>query len=226
MDDPAVDPIEHSQALKGLARLNQFSGVAGLTYRYVRRLTDERLASCTTPRPLKILDVASGSGDVPINWARRAKRDGIELEITTLDISPVALEQQQRLAKVHGVRVRSIQMNCLTSTLPTGFDLVTNSLFMHHLEVPDAVHLLRQMRDATDNAILVCDLERSRLNVALVAVAGQVLSRSKIVHHDGPQSVRGAFTRNEFAALGAYALETPMQVDNAFPCRFIAFHTK
>ncbi len=224
MDDPAIDPVEHAQALAGLARLNRFTGVAGLMYRYVRRLTKNRKSSTSVVRPLRILDVASGGGDVPIAWAQLAKRDGIEIQITLIDISPVALEQQQRLAKANGVDVKSIQMNCLTEPLPTGFDLVTNSLFMHHLEVADAAHMLRQMRAATDNAILVCDLERSRLNVALVEFAGQVLSRSKVVHHDGPQSVRGAFTRNEFAELGEYAMESPIQIHSAFPCRFIAYH--
>ncbi len=229
MDDPAIDPMEHAQALTGLARLNQFTGVASLMYRYIRQLTDDQLthdrpSSSATPRLLRILDVASGGGDVPIAWARRAKRDGIQVHVTMLDISPVAIEQQQRLAKSYGVHVKSIQMNCLTEPLPSGFDLVTNSLFMHHLEVADAAHMLRQMRAATDNAILVCDLERSRLNVALVAFAGQTLSRSKIVHHDGPQSVRGAFTRNEFAELSEFALGSTMQIHSAFPCRFIATH--
>ncbi len=224
MDDPAIDPIEHVQALAGLARLNRFSGVAGLMYRYVRRLTKARLLSSRTPRPLKILDVASGGGDVPVAWMRRAKCDGIDLNVTLLDISPLAIEQQQRLAHAHGVTVSSIQMNCLNESLPSGFDLVTNSLFMHHLEVTDAAHLIRQMRAATDNAILVCDLERSRFNAGFVAVAGRVLSRSKVVHHDGPQSVRGAFTRSEFAELCESALRTPMHIHNAFPCRFIAYH--
>ncbi|TWU51166.1 methyltransferase domain-containing protein [Rubripirellula reticaptiva] len=224
MDDPAIDPLEHAQALAGLARLNRYTGVASLMYRYVRRLTKNRLLSATTPRPLKVLDVASGGGDVPIAWARQAKRDGVDLQITMLDISPVAIEQQQRLARARGVNVTSIQMNCLTEPLPTGFDLVTNSLFMHHLEVADAINLLRQMRAATDNAILVCDLERSRLNVGLVAFASRVLSRSKVVHHDGPQSVRGSFTRNEFADLGQYAMGTPIQMHRALPCRFIAYH--
>lgn len=224
MDDPAIDPVEHAQALAGLARLNQFSGVAPLMSRYVRRLNKDRLLATSATRPLRILDVASGGGDVPIAWARRAKRDGISIELTMIDISPVAVQQQQRLAKCHGINVKSIQMNCLTEALPTGFDLVTNSLFMHHLEVADAAHMLRQMRAATDNAILVCDLERSRFNVALVTIAGQALSRSKVVHHDGPQSVRGAFTRSEFLELSNHALKEPMQVHNAFPCRFIAYH--
>lgn len=224
MDDPAIDPVLHSHALAGLARLNRYTGVAGLMYRYVRRLTKDRSLSSTSPRPLRILDVASGGGDVPIAWARQAKRDGINLAITTLDISAVAIEQQQRLAKDSGVDLTSIQMNCLTEPLPTGFDLVTNSLFMHHLEVTDVVNLLRQMRAATDNAILVCDLERSRLNVGLVAFASRILSRSKVVHHDGPQSVRGSFTRKEFAGLGEHAMGEPMQLHSALPCRFIAYH--
>jgi 2-polyprenyl-3-methyl-5-hydroxy-6-metoxy-1,4-benzoquinol methylase len=224
MDDPAIDPIEHSRALAGLARLNRFSGVAGRTFRCIQRLTSQRLLPASHPRRLRILDVASGSGDVPIAWVRMAKRFGIEFEITMLDISPMAISQQQRLAREHDVHVTSIQMNCLTESLPTGFDVVTNSLFMHHLEVEDASQLLRNMRAASDHAIVVCDLDRSRWNIAAVTIAGQLLTRSKTVHHDGPQSVRGAFTQQEFGWIGEKSLGMPMQIQSAFPCRFIAYH--
>jgi hypothetical protein len=72
--------------------------------------------------------------------------------------------------------------------------------------------------------ILICDLERSRFNLALVSLAAQLLSRSKVVHYDGPQSVKGAFTRDEFRRLSEYSMGVHVDVHNAFPCRFIAHY--
>ncbi|TWU24431.1 hypothetical protein Pla52o_23580 [Novipirellula galeiformis] len=220
MDDPALPRGEHKLALAGLARLNRFSGVAGVMYRQLRRIARDR------SRPLRILDVASGAGDVPVHWAQRAKREGIKMQITALDISSVALEEQQRRAAQAEVKVRSEQWDCLAKSLPHGFDVVTCSLFMHHLADPQATFLLRSMHAATDDAVIICDLERSSLNLGLVAFAAKLLSRSHVVHTDAVLSVHGAYTRNEFSTLAEAALGVPVTIRGAFPCRFIASFEK
>ncbi|MFG0262693.1 MAG: methyltransferase domain-containing protein [Novipirellula sp. JB048] len=219
MDDPALPRAEHELALAGLARLNRFSGVAGVMYRRLRGLARDR------SRPLRVLDVASGAGDVPVHWARRAKREGIEMQITALDISSVAIAAQQQRAAQAEVAIRSEQWDCLNQPLPSGFDVVTCSLFMHHLDEAQATFLLRSMYAATDRAVVVCDLERSRLNLGLVGLAAHLLSRSRVVHTDAVLSVQGAYRRAEFRRLAEAALGIPVMMRGAFPCRFIAsFH--
>lgn len=217
MDDPKIDPDLHKQALVGLSRLNRLSGVAGAMYSHVRKY-----ARAIGPRPMRILDVASGAADVPIHWACRAKRDRLNLEITTVDISGTAVEQQQKSAQAAGVQLHPIEMDCLKHPLPTGFDMVTCSLFMHHLDDHDSFRLLQSMQSATEDAILICDLERSRLNLALVTIGSRLVTRSPVVHFDGPASVRAAYTAQEFKRLAQSALTRPIQVRSVIPCRFIA----
>ncbi|EMI18042.1 Methyltransferase type [Rhodopirellula maiorica SM1] len=221
MDDPDLPRDQHELALKGLSRLNRFTGVAGLMYRHLRRRT-----ATIADRPLRILDVASGAGDVPIYWARRARRDGIAMEITMLDVSPVAVQTQQRRAAEAQVTVQSVQADCLAHPLPRGFDVVTSSLFMHHLSDEQVETLLRAMKLATDGGILICDLHRSRLNLAMVAFAGRVLSRSPVVHTDSVLSVQGAYTHAEFQALAQSVLGGVIEMHPAFPCRFLASYDK
>ena len=217
MDDPDLPKEEHLRALAGLARLNRISGVERTMYRYLRRY-----ARAQSGRPLSVLDVASGAGDVPIAWARRAKRDGVKLQITLLDASSIAVEEQQRRADSAGVNILSLQHDCLKTPLPGSFDVVTSSLFMHHLDDHQVFKLLQSMQSATDGAMVICDLERSRLNLLLVSIAAQLLTRSKVVHTDASLSVRGAFTIDEFQQLAQSALARPVRVRRAFPCRFIA----
>jgi 2-polyprenyl-3-methyl-5-hydroxy-6-metoxy-1,4-benzoquinol methylase len=181
-----------------------------------------RVALAMGDRPLCVLDVASGSGDVPIAWARRAKRDGLKLQLTLLDMSSVAVEEQQRRARQLGLDVMSLQHDCLGTPLPAGFDVVTSSLFLHHLDEHQAFKLLQSMQLATENALLICDLERSRMNLALVTVASRLLTRSPVVHHDAARSVRAAYTMEEFRRLADSALARPVRVRRAFPCRFLA----
>ncbi len=221
MDDPEVPISDHRPALDGLARLNRISGVAKRMFREVKRMSKS-----FGRREIRLLDVASGAGDVPIRWMQWAKDLGMELRVTTLDISSFAIEEQQRRAHQTGIALESIQFDCLSGTLPQGFDLLTNSLFMHHLDDSKVVSLLKSMNAASRHGMIVCDLQRSRLNATAVGVAAHLLSRSPIVHHDSVGSVRGAFTRSEFSILAEAAIGRPMNLSSAFPCRFMATHTK
>ena len=216
MDDPNLPDQDHRHALEGLSRLNRLSLVAGAMYRRIRRFAQQN------GRPLRVLDVASGAGDLPIQWARRAKRDRLAVDITTLDISEVAAAEQEVRAQRAGVEIRAAVRDCLREPLPSGFDVVTCSLFMHHLADADVVQLLRSMDAAAARAVVVCDLERSGTNLALVGVASRLVTRSPVVHTDAKLSVRAAFTRKEFRALAEQALMRPVVVERSFPCRFIA----
>lgn len=216
MDQPGLPKEAHRHALDGLARLNRWTGVARSMYAYLKRA-----AIANSARPLRILDIASGSGDLPVAWARLGKRDGLKLEITTLDISEFAVETQDRLANQHGVSLTALQRDCLTNPLPDGFDVVTNSLFFHHLDEADVQRLVAEMTRVAQSRVVVCDLERSRINLGLVAIGARLLSRSPIVHNDASLSVRGAFTRDELQALCASATSATVCVRRVVPCRMM-----
>jgi ubiquinone/menaquinone biosynthesis C-methylase UbiE len=221
MDDPGLDPVRHQAALRGLARLNRVSRVAQAMYGRLRKMTEQ------SPRPLRVLDIATGSGDIPIAWMQWAQRDQFLLEVTGADISPQAISVASNAA--HRLRVDAdwIVADALEDSLPNDFDVVTCSLFLHHLHDDDIVRLLRIMRDATDaggllRRLLICDLDRSRTNLCLVTIASQLLSRSPVVHLDARLSVRAAMTRREFAAIVETALLISPKVERLFPCRFIS----
>lgn len=211
MDDPALDPAEHRRALAGLARLNAASGSASVLWPAIRELA--RLAN----RPLRVLDLAAGAGDVPAELHRRAVREKLPVEFAGCDLSPVAVEVASRA----GSPVRFFPLDVLTDPLPTGFDVFTCSLFLHHLDEPDAVALLRKVRAANPKLLLVNDLRRSRFNYWAVWAASRLLSRSRVVHADGPLSIRGAFTVTEVRAMAAEAGLDGAGVRAKFPCRLL-----
>lgn len=216
MDDPQLPRAEHDLALAGLARLNRVSGVAGSVYRRLRGYV------ASGEDVIRVLDLASGAGDVPIAWAKWARAEGLSLRLTMLDISEVAVEEQYRRAHAAGISIDAAVHDCLTQPLPSGFDVVTCSLFMHHLDDHQVVKMLQSMHAASRRAILISDLSRSRTNLALVGIGARLLSRSSVVHCDALRSVRGAYTKYEFQALAEQALLRPVCVETSFPCRFIA----
>ena len=216
MDDPGLPEAEHLLALRGLARLNRLSGIGPSLFRSIRGFVQHR-----PDRRLRVLDVASGSGDVPIRWVRKATREGWKLDLTLLDNRQTACDEQQRRASEQGVSVTSIQSDCLTQPLPSGFDVVTSSLFFHHLSNPQVFQLLQAMQSASSGGLILCDLERSRINLELVRLASRCLSRSTVVHHDALASVRAAFTMSEFSGLASSALGRPFRIHRVFPSRFV-----
>src|SRR5919106_574491 len=80
---------------------------------------------------------------------------------------------------------------------PTGFDVVTCSLFLHHLSADEGIALLANMENAARRLVLVNDLARSPFNFVSVWLACRLLTRSPVVRFDGPASVRSAFTPAE-----------------------------
>jgi 2-polyprenyl-3-methyl-5-hydroxy-6-metoxy-1,4-benzoquinol methylase len=215
MDDPDLDPVKHRQALAGLARLNAWSGGAGLLWKELRRLASQ------AGRPLRVLDVATGSGDVPIQLAKRAKHAGIPMHFTGCDVSDTALSAARQNALQAGVELQVFQHDVFHTALPSGFDVILASLFLHHLTDEQAVALLQDMGRATQQAIIVSDLVRSRLNLVVVTVASRLLSRSPIVHFDGPASVRAAYTSAEARGLAKRAGLSDSTVAVHFPTRWL-----
>ncbi|MGL4514186.1 MAG: methyltransferase domain-containing protein [Lacipirellulaceae bacterium] len=218
MDDPALDPAEHRRALAALGRINRWSNAAGGLWPRVRRLAREVGASAG--RPLRVLDVASGGGDVALGLWRRGERHGIPLEVFGLDFSPTAIASAE-LRVPPGARVSFRRADVLAGELPPGFDLVVSTLFLHHLTQPQATSLLAAMARAAERCVLVSDLRRSLVGYALAHVACRVLTRSPVVRIDGPRSVEGAFTRDELLRVAAEAGLAGATLRPAWPQRLL-----
>ena len=102
MDAEDLDPGKHVQALRALARVNRISLVAARVWREILHLNRGR-HDRGGDAPLRLLDVACGGGDVPVDVARRARRAGVPLVVHGCDLSPVALEHARGQAERWGV---------------------------------------------------------------------------------------------------------------------------
>jgi 2-polyprenyl-3-methyl-5-hydroxy-6-metoxy-1,4-benzoquinol methylase len=216
MDQPDLEERRHDLALEGLARINWWSGSAGILWPAIRDLARQ-----LQPEPVRILDVASGAGDVPIRLWHKARRAKVQMAIDGCDISPTAVTFASRRAHAEHAQVGFFQWDALEKPLPDGYHIVTSSLFLHHLEEEQAVALLGRMGRAARNLVLVNDLRRGWLGFVLAYLGTRFLSTSRIVHVDGPRSVQAAFTRGEALELARRAgLENP-SVAARWPFRFL-----
>lgn len=215
MDDPDLPEAEHRRALRGLARLNRASGGARAIWRAARPALPRAQA------PIRAIDVACGGGDVTVDLARRARRAGHEVHWTLADVSEVALDRARERFDAAGFTCETVRADALAGELPSGFDLVTCSLFIHHLDPRDVAALLRSLASAATGRVVASDLRRTRLNLIAAILASRLLSGSRVVHFDAPASVRAAYTLDELERLAESAGLERFRIRRAWPQRMI-----
>jgi 2-polyprenyl-3-methyl-5-hydroxy-6-metoxy-1,4-benzoquinol methylase len=216
MDQVDLDEAEHIRALRGLARINALSGSARILWPAMRDLARKAGA-----KGIRVLDVACGGGDVPIKLWRRGRRQGLSIHVDGCDRSSLAVEEARRAAVRADAKVGFFALDALADPLPQDYDVIACSLFLHHLQTSEATILLRNMASKAGSMILINDLERCHLGYALAWLGTRILTRSPVVHVDGPLSVRAAFTKAEAHALALEAGLAGVRISRRWPFRFL-----
>ncbi len=197
LDSPDCPPGEVEKSLRDLSRMNRWFGGVATT-----RTLIERVASATGKKHFSMLEVAAGFGEVPREAAKQLAHTRILLELTYLDRLPSHLLPGNR----------SVVADALGLPFPdNAFDLVSSSLFTHHLDPPALSRFANEALRVSRCAVLINDLVRHPLHLALV-YAGFPLMRSHVSRVDGVASVRRAYIPEEMQGI---------LVDGAGPARQI-----
>ena len=196
MDDLSRPVAEFEQAYRELATINRRLGGIRALDRFL---------------PLKgglVLDVAAGGCDIGDALVeRRACR------VVSLDLNPMGLKRTRHTWPVVGDGMR----------LPFAdatFDAVICTLSFHHLTDDESGQVLSEMWRTCRGYILVNDLHRHPVAYASIWVLSRLFSKSTMVIHDGPVSVRRAFSPEEFRAIADRA-GVRAKVHRSFPFRLV-----
>ena len=197
--DRPVAAADRDASLADIDRLNAWFGGYALTLRALDRLIGQPAPS----RRLLVVDVGGGRGDFAGRVIQQARRRRQRVHVVVVDRDPDLLAIARRGAPANLSLVRAD-----AGALPfreAGADVVTMSLTLHHLEPAAASASLRQMRAVARLGVVVNDLLRTRLSLALVWLSTRLLRCHPISRHDGPLSVRRAYSPEEIRALCAAA---------------------
>ena len=200
MDDPALPAGDHLAALDALATLNAFS----LTGQQVAAAVERIIRGVPADRPLRIVDVACGGGDITVALARRlARRRGRPgaVEVLGLDLSERAVARAGDLAARRAAGLVDFAVRDVLADGCPPCDVAVSSLFLHHLDDRAAAGVLRSMATAAALGGVVSDLVRSRTGLVLAVLGTRLLARSRVARVDGPLSVRAARTPAEYRLL-------------------------
>lgn len=197
--------------LANLASLNRYFGSHQLVRRFLRQWLTGR-------RSYRILDLATGAGDIPRLIARWAAAEGLEVEIDAVDFNPATIE----IARGQSAGLPQINWICgdaLSYDSARTYDLVCCSLALHHFSEEDATRLLRRIRALTHRFALVADLERSPLTTAGIWLLTTFCYREPMTRYDGMLSARRAFSYIEMGRLAEAAGWEDYGHERCFPCR-------
>jgi SAM-dependent methyltransferase len=189
-DSGTVEEVQAS--LRDLRLINRWFGGAAVTRGLV-----ENVVRRTGLSELSLLDVGAGSGDIATTIARQFAGRGIRIRLVLLDRVVTHLPPPS----ANGASPRAISADAFAMPFrDSSFDLVCCALLVHHFEPPQIVRFLNEALRVARLAVLINDLRRSRSHLAL-AYAGFFLYRSRLTRHDGPASVRRAYTRAELESI-------------------------
>ena len=197
LDGDVQDADELAQNFRDIQRVNQLLGGTSTVLRHLPAL----LASVPADRPATILDLATGSGDIPLAITRWAERRNRPVSIVATDYSEdiLALARKQ-LAGLSNVTLA--RYDARDVPLPDGqFDIVLCSLSLHHFAPDDAIRVLREMDRLATSGFILNDLRRGRLGYVAAWVAARLTTRNRLTRNDAPLSVRRAWTVVELADL-------------------------
>jgi hypothetical protein len=194
LDRPDCDPALAAASYRFMETVNsRFGGI-----RTVRRFLAAETAGRHAGPPLRILDIGSGSCDIPLTVSRWARARGIPLRFTCLEMAgPAADIARRELARADDPAVQLLQEDVFTHQPAEPYDYALASMCCHHFSDALILTLLQRLRGFVLHSVLINDLQRSPLAslAARLLLAGTRASAG--VRHDALLSIRRGFKINE-----------------------------
>jgi ubiquinone/menaquinone biosynthesis C-methylase UbiE len=204
--DPAVlemmdreQPVsaELDRDLERIRQLNRWFGSYRLVLSFLRdwiKPTDK----------LRVVDLATGSGDIPRLIVDHARKNSATVEIDALDWQPATLEIARRLSADYP-EISYREANILEWNSVKAYDIALCSLALHHFSDEDAARLLRRCCGVSKRFVLVSDLRRSFPLIAGVYLLTTLIFREPMTRYDARLSAIRAFSFSEMRDLALRA---------------------
>jgi ubiquinone/menaquinone biosynthesis C-methylase UbiE len=193
-----------THTLRDIRRANIFGLGTWVVKHHLARL----LADHPRDRPVRVLDLATGSADIPQAICHWADEAGYALQFVATDVSePILGIARQRINKAGlASRVSFAVCDATRPPFPDGaFDVVVCSLAFHHLQIQQAKDVLGQMARLGKKGFIINDIYRAKGGWYMSILLSRLTTTNKLTRHDGPASVLRAFTPVELRRLAGRA---------------------
>jgi 2-polyprenyl-3-methyl-5-hydroxy-6-metoxy-1,4-benzoquinol methylase len=196
--------------LRDLARVNRWLGGARLSLDAILPFGRGQSGHAL----MRLLDVGTGAGDIPLYLARATAKRKPRLEITATDIRP-------EIVAIAASNVRETRINTLVGRIEdeadASFDLVHASMVVHHLEPVAAGLFMGNLGRVARVAVVVNDLDRGWRWLIGAWIMTRLFTRNAYTRRDAPLSVRRAYTADELVDIAHEAGLHPVAQYRAWP---------
>ena len=192
---------DYRSCLRSLEQVNRWLLGYRSTLAWLKRLPHG------LPDPVHIVDIGSGGGDLLRQIAAWARRRGMAVQLTGIDLNPYAARVAAESTPKE-LAVTWVTGDALAYRPEKPVDIVVSSLMAHHLEDEEVIALLQWMEATAQLGWFINDLERSEWSCRMFGWVGRIVEWHRFVRHDGPVSFRRAFLEEDWVRLLA-AAEVP-----------------
>ena len=230
MDAGELPDTEYARVLHDLSRINRLTLAARPTLAFVRTLL---AGTGDIHRPLRILDVGFGHGDMLRAIARMCAELGRLVDLVGIDLNPRSATSAQG-ATPTDMPIRWITGDYQDYPVDGGdahgtgepWDAVISSLVAHHMSAQQRNAFLCFMETYAQRGWLVNDLHRQRLPFVGYPVLATLAMVDPIVRRDGQLSIARSFRHSEWLEELASAQITGASVKRWFPWRLVVERIK
>lgn len=192
LDHPDCDPELSFQSYVFMEKVNQcFGGINN-----VRRFIRHELKGIDKSTPLRILDIGSGSCDIPVEILRWARDKKVPIHFTCIEKSPHAVKiAGEKISREKDLPIELKQEDIFSHQPSQSYDCAVASMCFHHFEDEKILALMEQLRGYVHKSVLINDLRRSPFSImgSIPLTAFSVEG----VRHDARLSVRRGFKTRE-----------------------------
>ena len=190
LDDPNVERTIRRQSQHDVARSNRILGGTRAVLIEIGAVLREFGSEAS------LLDVGTGIADIPAEATRLAKRSGVRLSATGVDVAHSLLAEECGEID-HGVCADARRLPFADRS----FDIVTCSQLLHHFTADEAHIIIAELDRVARHVVIVSDLRRSWIAAAGFWLLSFPLRFHRVTRHDGPTSVLRGFTRAELGGM-------------------------
>ena len=205
LDEAPFDEVQDS--LEDVRLVNRYLGGYRVLLYYIRNFIKRH----PLDKEFLVLDLATGSADQPIVVVDMARQLNVKIKVVALDINSKMLNYAHE-------KIRGYPESHLVHG-ENSFDVVMNSLSLHHFTRIQAVNILRMADLVSRCGFIINDLHRSRIAHAFILILTRLVTKNRLTRHDAPVSVMNAFTPSEMAEMAQEAGVKCFTVNRHFPYR-------